>query len=81
MAKYAAIIFVFLAGCSASDPNAPRVVPAAWDTAPMDYVCTAEQSAKVERETRFCNDNTSYFSTYCYGSAIMRNCTIKRANQ
>lgn len=63
-----------LAGCDVSDP-APSLVDPDWKEAPREYVCTVDQSARVEVETKFCNENTDYFSTYCYGSAIMRNCT------
>lgn len=45
-----------------------------WETAPREHICTEEQMKKVMEETDFCNDNTSYFSTYCYGAAILRNC-------
>lgn len=51
--------------------------PAEWQVAPQLYTCTAEQSALVEKDTLFCDENTSFFSSYCYGTAIMRNCAKK----
>lgn len=45
-----------------------------WEDASKYYKCTKEQMEKVEHEAKWCADNTGYVSTYCYGSAIMRNC-------
>lgn len=42
-----------------------------------DYTCTADEMRRVESESVFCNKNTSFFSDYCYGSAIIRNCKLK----
>jgi uncharacterized protein YcfL len=46
-----------------------------WQKAPYEYVWTMEQNAKIEQEAKWCSDNTSYISEYCYGTAIMRNAT------
>jgi hypothetical protein len=46
-----------------------------WRLAPTIYKCTQEEMAKVEHEAKWCNDNTDYIDEYCYGSAIIRNCT------
>lgn len=43
--------------------------------APKVHTCTDEQMVKVESETLFCSNETGYFASYCYGTAIMRNCT------
>lgn len=48
-----------------------------WREATMTHRCTEEQNRRVESEHLFCKNNTSYFSSYCYGAAIMRNCTPK----
>lgn len=32
---------------------------------------------KAQSEALWCNKNTKYLSTYCYGTAIMRNCKHK----
>jgi hypothetical protein len=67
-----ALTCLLLSGCE----PAPR---ADWELAPKRYACTVEQMKRVETETKFCNENTSYFETYCYGTAIMRNCAKKGA--
>lgn len=46
-----------------------------WEMAPRVYQCTPEQQQRVERETKWCSDNTSYYTSYCYGTAFMRNCS------
>lgn len=70
------LIFVaFLTGCYGS----PAVVGInAWETAPLDYICTAVEMVRVEREAKWCKENTGYLGTYCYGSAMMRSCAMKR---
>lgn len=60
-------LIVLLTGCE--PPEEPE-----WRRAPLEYTCTPEQTKRVQQDTKFCDDNTSYFDTYCYGSAIMRNC-------
>lgn len=57
---------VLMAGCNPPSQE--------WSTAPTDYVCTADQMKVVEDQAEWCNENTSYLSTYCYGSAFVRNC-------
>ena len=66
-------LFLILAGCGINDPM-PQTD---WGSAPMARVCTEQQMAKVEKETTFCRDNGGYFSTYCYGAALVRNCPLK----
>lgn len=46
-----------------------------WKIAPKVYKCTKEQMERVEHETKWCDDNTDYFRSYCYGTAFIRNCT------
>lgn len=50
------------------------------DTALTDYICTTDEMKRVESEALFCNKNTSYFTSYCYGSAIMRICKVKEGH-
>jgi len=45
-----------------------------WQNAATEYKCTSDQMNKVEIEHKFCKENTSFFSSYCYNSAIVRNC-------
>lgn len=52
-----------------------------WSNAPKMHTCTADQMTRVQAETKWCTDNTSYLSAYCYGTAIIRNCQqIKTPN-
>ncbi len=69
------IIFVVaLAGCNPQQMAARN----AWETAPLDYLCTEVEMVRVERESKWCKENTNYLGTYCYGSAMMRSCAAKR---
>ena len=45
------------------------------DLALRTHVCTPEEMQRVEKETLFCQEKTSYLSTYCYSAAIQRVCT------
>lgn len=62
------VIIVLLFGCD----------KVGWEGVPARYVCTEQQMARVEKETVFCTQNTSFFKSYCYTSAIERNCTPKK---
>lgn len=62
------VVAIFLSGCD--------VGQAPWQLAPLEYSCDNTEMVKVENETRFCNENTTYRATYCYGTAIIRNCQI-----
>lgn len=73
MAKYSILAALLLVGCAGE--AVPVAAQSEWDAAPRTHVCTVEQMSRVERESKFCDDNTSFFSSYCYGTAIMRNCT------
>lgn len=46
----------------------------AWQKAPEEYTCTTEQMGKAQAEAKWCKGNTGYLDTYCYGTAIIRNC-------
>lgn len=59
------IIIALLPGCEIED----------WRNAPSEYTCSEKQMVRVEKETIFCNNNTKFYSTFCYGNAIIRNCT------
>lgn len=60
------LLAVTLAGC-ADEPS--------WTAAPRTHVCNADQMQRVQSEALWCNENTSYLSTYCYSTAILRNCS------
>ena len=47
-----------------------------WQLAPKQRSCTEQEMERVERETTWCNENTGYISSYCYGAAILRNCPV-----
>jgi hypothetical protein len=68
------LIALALTGCDVKQITARN----AWDTAPLDYVCTEVEMIRVEREAKWCRENTSYLGTYCYGAAMMRTCAVKR---
>ena len=61
------ILCLLLAGCESQ-------VQQAIET----RTCTTEQMSKVQTEALWCNNNTDYLSTYCYGTAIMRNCEERK---
>ena len=67
------VVAVLVAAC---DSRPFQAQPQAdWEKAPREYTCTTDQMQRVERETKWCDQNTSYLKTYCYGSAFIRNCT------
>lgn len=66
------IACLLLAGCDYKPFQEPPEKP--WQLAPVTHVCTAPEMTKAQAEAAWCNANTSYFATYCYGSAILRNC-------
>lgn len=61
---WCAICFALLAGCNSAD----------WRDAPYRHECTEDEIRRVHEETLFCAENTGYLNSYCYGSAIVRNC-------
>ena len=64
---------------TACEPPEPYVQPE-YERAPMEYTCSVEQAARVQKESTYCDENTSFFSSYCYGSAIMRICEKKNGS-
>lgn len=66
-----AILTIVLWGCE--NPEPPE-----WQMAPQIYDCTEEQTKVVQQEAKFCMDNTTYFSNYCLGTAMMRNCSLNQ---
>jgi hypothetical protein len=71
MKALALIALVTLAGCQ-NDQSED------WGQAAGRYQCTDAQMQKVAGETLFCKKEAEYSSTYCYSTAIMRNCVPKR---
>jgi len=73
------IVLGVLVGCGGGTLNSEgyKASTPEWQSAAEKYSCTTDQMNKVETEHKFCKENTSYFSSYCYGSAIMRNCKKK----
>ena len=73
-------MLMMLTACSEdpahTDHNKPRD-RSAWEDATVTHHCTDEQQRRVQSDTLFCKQNTSYFSSYCFSSAIMRNCNPK----
>jgi hypothetical protein len=66
----AVLILSCLCGCKANEGMKPS-----------DYACTEQEMARVEKESAFCINNTSYFSSYCYSSAMGRACKKKKGNK
>lgn len=64
-----ALVLLALGGCQFTPPPA-------WYEAPHTYRCTAPQMEQVQREATWCSEETSFSGQYCYGAAIMRNCTL-----
>ena len=45
-----------------------------WEKALVNYRCTVEEMARVNMETEACKTLTTFESSYCYGSAMIRIC-------
>lgn len=73
----AIIALLSLSACVENTSCPAPVKESPIQTAMVDHTCTAEEMKRVESESVFCNKNTSFFSSYCYGSAIMRNCKFR----
>jgi len=63
------VLLAVLCLCGCAQQSTPS-----WDAAPLEYRCTMEQAKQVDFETATC-DRTQFFSDYCYGTALMRNCS------
>ena len=64
------VLCLLLVGCDYKD--LPRNE---WEIAANTHTCSDVQMQKAQAESKWCSDNTTYFSSYCYGTAIIRNCT------
>lgn len=71
----ALVPMIFLAGCISKEEQAVYDRQGQIDDAPRNYVCTVEEMDRVQKEAKFCSDYGGYFDSYCYSSAIIRNCT------
>lgn len=73
------VLAMIMMGTSACDGNVFDVSSQGsdWVRAPENYYCTEDEMVVVDRETESCVKNTEYFGRYCYGTAIMRRCTLK----
>jgi len=65
-AAFGASLLTAVFGCTAYDD---------WNSAAKTHRCTEAQMNKAQAEADWCKKNTDYLSTYCYGTAIVRNCT------
>lgn len=70
------LLVTLLAGCSVSSPATPE-----WNSAPIRYRCSREQMEKAEAEADWCITKTGYFSDFCYGTSIIRNCELPDSGQ
>lgn len=68
------IIFLFSCGEQSQQSKDYGEAKLDWQQAPKIYRCTENQIKRVHFETKWCNDNTDYINTYCYGMAFIRNC-------
>lgn len=76
------IVSFLISGCDVSKDEGKIVIQPQqeWEKAPTTHVCTEKEMERVHTETKWCIDNTSYFKSYCYGSAFIRNCKPKKEN-
>ena len=75
MTKWLIACGFLLVGC---DSNTVAPVKPEWERAIVTYRCTDAQMDRVHTQAEWCNKNTTYYSTYCYGAAIIRNCTKRQ---
>jgi hypothetical protein len=62
----ALLVVAVLSACSDVDRH--------WNFAAQTHVCDNNQMEKAQAEADWCTNHTGYLSTYCYGTAIIRNC-------
>ena len=78
-ATFGASLLTAVFGCTAYDDwNAAAYDD--WNAAARTHQCTETQMSKAQAEAEWCKKNTDYLSTYCYGTAIIRNCTRMTPN-
>ena len=46
-----------------------------WSTAALEYRCTEQEMRRVKSESDWCTENTNYLGNFCFGSAMIRNCS------
>lgn len=66
------ILVLACIGLSACGPQEPD-----WTNAPLTHRCTPDQAKQVDYETSTCVKTgtwSGYSGTYCFASAIIRNC-------
>lgn len=69
------VLLLSLTACVEDGPDSFKAKAARDNAIISDSVCTEQQMQRVQSETQFCNKNTSYFSEFCYRSAIQRVCS------
>ena len=63
-----AVLVVIISGCGESKPE--------WYTAQERMRCTVVQFERVRIEADYCTATTGFFGSYCFGAALMRNCSV-----
>ena len=66
------VLMALLSGCESQ-----LFGTSTWQIAAETHTCTVTQMNKVQAEANWCAANTQYYSTYCYGTAIIRNCDAR----
>lgn len=74
MRQLLVLILLLLSACDAGFEQLP---PPDWKTAPREYTCSIEQLDLVRTQYNICI-KTDYLSAYCYGTAIMSQCTKRK---
>lgn len=67
------ILAFYLLCLTACEEYTHEIVPDALAT----HVCSVEEMKRVESETLFCSQKTTYRNNYCYETAIKRNCKLR----
>ncbi len=70
-ATFGASLLTAVFGCTGYDD---------WSNATRTHQCTEAQMSKAQSESEWCKENTDYLSTYCYATAIIRNCVRMTPN-
>ena len=64
----AAVLVVIISGCDARELTV--------DTAPERMRCTVVQFERVKSEADYCKAATIFSGSYCFGAALIRNCSV-----